>query len=261
MAEYKLTALEKKDGVAYVTLNNPPANAISPALIEELKTAFTGLEKESEIKVVVLKSANEKMFSAGADITILDTMNADEMVTFCDEIKNFTLFMRKSNKVYIASIEGHCLGGGLELAMSCDLRVAKEGKFKMGLPEVNLGLFPGGGGIQLAGRIAGMQKAFRLAAFGEILTAAQAAEWGLVDYLYPEEGYAGKVEELAAKIARSPSVAIAKIKQLVYFTLQLDMEEAFAKESVVTRELLATKDVAEGIRAFKEKRVPEFKGF
>jgi enoyl-CoA hydratase/carnithine racemase len=260
MTSFNLIQIEQKDGVAYVILNNQPANAINLLLLNELQTALAGLEEFGHIKVIVIKSVNERMFSAGADLNTIGQMNSDEMDAFCRKMKSFIIDFHKSSKIYIASIEGHCLGGGLELALGCDLRVAKDASFKMGLPEFNIGLFPNGGGIRLAGSIIGMQKAFRLAAFGETLTAAKAAEWGLVDHLLPQEGYAEKLEQMAKRIAQGPSLAIAKIKNLIYFSSRLDVKEAFEQESLYLKELLVSEDYQEGIQAFMEKRVPQFKG-
>lgn len=260
MTEFDYIKLEKKDGVAYLIMNYPPANALNIGMLNEMEMALEILEEDSTSKVIVLKSVNEKMFSAGADVSLLEKSSQDEMDIFCRRIKNLALTFRKSKKIYIASIEGHCLGGGLELAMSCDLRVAKDSNFRIGLPEINLGLFPGGGGIQLAGRIIGMQKAFRLATFGETLTVSEATEWGLVDYLLPQDRYSERLEDITNKIAQKPSVALGKIKHLIYFTLPLDIEDAFEHEYEIMRELLSTKDFKEGIRAFKEKRSPQFTG-
>ncbi|MBP1155357.1 MULTISPECIES: enoyl-CoA hydratase/isomerase family protein [unclassified Paenibacillus] len=258
MTHFDYIDLKPKDGVAYLTINHPPANTMNISLENELKEALKILEDDRNTKVIVLQSANEKMFSAGADIQLLERLNPDEMDIFCRKIKQLILSFRKSSKICIASIEGHCLGGGLELAMGCDLRVAKDSNYKLGLPEIKLGLFPGGGGIQLACSIIGLQKAFRLAALGETLTASEALAWGLVDYVLPKEGYAEKLEELASQIAQGPSVAMAHIKRLLYDRSLVSIEDAYENESNIMRELLGTRDFAEGIRAFKEKRSPLF---
>lgn len=260
MTDFDFIDLKTKDGIAYLAINNPPANTLNISLENEMKEALKQLEEDRSTKVIILKSANEKMFSAGADIQLLEQLNPDEMDIFCRKIKQLMLSFRKSSKIFIASIEGHCLGGGLELALGCDLRVVKASNYKLGLPEVHLGLFPGGGGLQWAGRIIGPQKAFRLAALGETLTASEALDWGLVDYLLPKEGYAEKLEELANKIAQGPSIALAHIKRLTYEPSLLPIEHAFEHESEIMKELLGTKDFKEGIRAFKEKRAPQFTG-
>jgi enoyl-CoA hydratase/carnithine racemase len=252
--------IEKENGVVFLILNNPPANTIDTLMLTEMEQVLENLEQDEKVKVIVLKSSSKKMFSAGADVALLENTNQEEMGIFCRQLKKVIVTLQNSKKISIAAIEGHCLGGGLELAMGCDLRVAKDSDFRIGLPEIKLGLFPGGGGIQLAGRIIGAQKALRLAMFGDLLSVSEANEWGLIDYLFPEDEYSQKLEEIMNKIANGPSIALSKVKHLLYSTTSLNIESDFEYESKVMMELLNTKDFEEGIQAFKEKRVPQFKG-
>jgi enoyl-CoA hydratase/carnithine racemase len=260
MAEFNLIQVNKNDNIAYITMNRPPANALDSSLVQEMKTAIDRLEKENEIKVVVINSDNEKVFCAGADISLLENLNTASMSDFGNSIKNLIMSMYSSKNIYIASIEGHCLGGGLELALGCDFRIAKEGNARIGLPEINLGLFPGGGGIQLVGRLVGQQKAFILSAMGESLTISEAHQWGLIDFIYPKDEYPKKLLQIAQQIAHGPSTALHKIKQSIYFALPLEIRDAFDLESNMINDLLDTEDFHEGLLAFKEKRTPQFKG-
>ncbi|PLS18564.1 enoyl-CoA hydratase [Bacillus sp. M6-12] len=253
--------LTKIDGnIAIVELNRPPANALDIPTTLEIQQVVDQLLDQNEVKVIILRSANPKIFCGGADIATVESHDVDGMDKLGKVIKDLTLSMRGSSKIFIAEIAGHCLGGGLELALSCDFRIASNGTQKFGLPERNLGLFPGGGGIQLVGRLVGQQTAFHLAVTGELIDVTKAQELGLIDQVHQAEELREKTLEYAAKIAKGPSVAISNMKQSIYRGLSMGIEEAFDFERQMHKHLVVTEDCYEGVNAYKEKRQANFKG-
>lgn len=255
-------AIEKDDDnkVAVVTLNRPPANALDIPFIREIRETVRGLEEEEKISAVIVQSANPKIFCGGADISTVEDHDVHGMDMLGKDIKELLLDMRASSKIYVALVQGHCLGGGLELALGCDFRFAGDGPAKIGLPEINLGLFPGGGGIQLVGRLIGQQKAFLLAATGKPISVQEAFAYGLLDFVYPEEEIVVKAKEFASQLANGPSVAISNMKQAVYLGLAMSIEQAFDFERQMHKHLVVTDDCYEGVSAYKEKRPPRFSG-
>lgn len=252
--------IETRGNVAIMELNRPPANALDIPTIQELRRAVDTISEDSSINVAILISGNPKIFCGGADISTVEEHDPEGMDFLGKVIKDLTLAMRSSPKVFIAEIAGHCLGGGLELALSCDFRIGASVNAKVGLPEVNLGLFPGGGGIQLVGRLIGPQIAFELAATGELISIQRAHEIGLIDHLYSPEEVRAETIKFAEKLAQGPMIAISNMKQAVYRGLAMGIEEAFDFERQMHKHLVATEDCRDGVKAFKEKRRPQFKG-
>src|SRR5213595_3033964 len=176
---------EKQDSIGHIVLDRPPANSYDKAFMEELDAAIEASRRDDAVKAIVLRSANEKFFSAGADVSVfaksgMDTQNAF-VVCANESIGKF----ESTPKVVIAAINGHCLGGGLEIALCCDFRIAAEGGYKIGLPEVTLGLLPGTGGTQRLQRLVGRQKALELMLRGVTLSPQAAKDAGIVDELVP----------------------------------------------------------------------------
>lgn len=238
-------------------MKRPPVNALHAELLQELAAGMAKLDNDAAVRVIRLQSSNPRVFCAGAD---LDGLESGQLGTSIAHIQKLMRDMWSMSKVTVAIIEGHCLGGGLELALQCDFRIAKSGEAKLGLPEINLSLFPGGGGIHLVSRIAGIQKAWRLAVSGQPFTVDEACAWGLIDEVFPADDFAARADHFTDELARKAPLALQRIKQLVYRDALANIPAKLEEEQALLQQLLQTEDVKEGIRAFKEKRAPLFHG-
>lgn len=253
--------LEKEGRVGVIVLDRPPANSYDYAFLREFASAIDDARLDGEVRNVVVTSASEKFFSAGADVTAFAA--GTPRSRFMTALLAHEAFRKMENSplVFIAAIAGHCLGGGLELALACDLRFAAEGSYQIGLPEVNLGLFPGSGGTQRLPRLVGLSKGIDLIANATTMKPAEAKELGLVDRLFPDAAAcrAGAIE-YAAKLGEGPSVAIghAKISIQQGFGAPLDMGLAMEREAI--GRIFVSDDADEGIKAFGEKRKANFQG-
>jgi enoyl-CoA hydratase/carnithine racemase len=253
--------LEKEGRVGVIVLDRPPANSYDYAFLRELAGAIDDARADGEVRNVVVASSSEKFFSAGADVGQFAAGTARQR--FMTALLAHETFRKMENSplVFIAAIAGHCLGGGFELALACDLRFAAEGTYQIGLPEVNLGLFPGSGGTQRLPRRIGLAKAIDFIANATTMQPAQAHEAGLVDRLFPDAAScrAGAVE-YAAKLGEGPSVAIghAKLAATLGYGGPIDVGLALEREAI--GRVFVTEDADEGIKAFGEKRKPSFKG-
>jgi enoyl-CoA hydratase/carnithine racemase len=253
--------LEKEGRVGVIVLDRPPANSYDYAFLRDFGSAIDDARADGEVRNVVVASASEKFFSAGADVTQFAAGTARQR--FMTALLAHEVFrkMESSPLVFIAAIAGHCLGGGFELALACDLRFAAEGGYQIGLPEVNLGLFPGSGGTQRLPRRIGLARAIDFIANATTLKPPEALELGLVDRLFPDGPTcrAGAVE-YAAKLGEGPSVAIghAKLAATLGYGGPIDLGLALEREAI--GRVFVTEDADEGIKAFGEKRKAEFKG-
>jgi enoyl-CoA hydratase len=261
MAEFIST--EHDGAVAVVTIANPPVNALSAALLEELETEIDRLDADDDVRAIVLVGAGERAFVAGADIKEFPSLR--EAAAEAHErgsargIQKLGHRMDAARTPFVAAIHGFCLGGGLELAMCCDIRVASEDA-TLGQPEIKLGLIPGGGGTQRLPRLVGIGRAQYLNMTGDPIAAAQAYEWGLVEKVVP----AGEVRDAALEVARTIAsrspVSIAVLRELARTTRDLPLEEGLRREADGFRRCLESDDGAEGVAAFLEKREPSFTG-
>jgi enoyl-CoA hydratase/carnithine racemase len=259
MSEPRVIAAE--DGaVGTITLNHPKANSYDLAFMEELDQAIESMNGNDAIKVVVLRSGLDKFFSAGADIKAFQgnsTKGNMKMIRFAHQTLRK---MGHSPKVFIAAIGGHALGGGLEMALACDLRFASDGDFRIGLPEVTLGLLPGNGGTQRLPRLIGRARALDLMITGEPVSPRRAHELGIVDRLFPESSFQEETMKYARRLASGATLAVAKIKQAVYEGLELPLSDALKLERELIEPLFDSDDSKEGFTAFAEKRQPVYTG-
>src|SRR5205809_4827914 len=252
--------LEKQGGVGVIVLDRPPANSYDYAFLRSFAGAVDDARADEDIHAVVVASASEKFFSAGADVSSFASGTTRSRVMTALLAHESFRKMENTPIVFIAAISGHCLGGGLELALACDLRFAAEGGYQIGLPEVNLGLFPGSGGTQRLPRLVGLAKGLDLIANATTLKPAEAKDAGIVDRLFPDAAAcrAGAIE-YAAKLAAGPGVAIGHAKLAITqgYGGPLDLGLAIEREAI--GRVFVTEDAEEGIKAFTEKRKPEFK--
>ena len=259
MSESNALLIEKKDRVATITVNRPDKlNALNAAVRGALIEALGDLLQDKEVRAVVITGAGDKAFIAGADIgefkdqRPVDQYRAMQQGDIYSAVERFP-------KPVIAAINGFCLGGGCELAMACDIRIASD-KAKLGQPETNLGIIPSGGGTQRLPRLVRQGVALRLIYTGEIIGAEYALEIGLVDEVVPHEELTGKVMELAAKIAERSPAALQATKECVRAAWRMPLDEGLKYEKAWFGLLFSTDDMGEGVSAFLEKRKPDFKG-
>lgn len=258
--EFNNLLIEKDGDIAIVTINRPKAlNALNAETLSELGKAMDDLGQDDSVKVIILTGAGDKAFVAGADISFMQSMNAIEGRNFA--LLGQQVFSKIENlpKPVIAAINGFALGGGCELAMSCDIRIASE-KGKFGQPEVNLGVIPGFAGTQRLPRLVGKGIAKELLYTGDMFGADVAFRIGLVNKVVPAAELLDSAKEMAKKIASKGAVAIRLCKEAVNEGLEMEVEKAFAHEANLFGLCFATEDQKEGMSAFLEKRAPQFKG-
>jgi len=245
--------------IATVTINRPDKlNALNTAVREQFVAALADLDANDDVRVVIVTGAGEKAFVAGADIAEFDGETAYAGYHLA---KNFGIFEApdKFSKPIIAAINGFALGGGCELAMACDIRIASE-KAKFGQPEISLGILPGGGGTQRLPRLIGMGAAYKLLYTGDMIKAEEALQLGLVNEVVPPDQVMPRARELATTIASKSPAALRFIKETVRASARMPLDEGLRFETALFGLVFATDDKVEGIRAFLEKRKAEFKG-
>jgi enoyl-CoA hydratase/carnithine racemase len=252
--------LTKETPLGLITLNRPPANSYDIKFMRDLEAAIEGAAADADIKVVLVVSASEKFFCGGADIkAFLATPPAGnvEMVAFAHAA---LAKIAAIPKVFIAVINGYAMGGGLEIALACDLRLAGDGKFLLGLPESTLGLLPGNGGTQRLPRLIGASKALELMLEGRAVSPQEALELGLVNKVFPAGSLLDEAKAYATKLANGPTLALGYIKRCVHEGMNLPLADGLALERDLIAELFVSEDAKEGLSAFVEKRKAEFKG-
>lgn len=252
--------LEREDGVGVIKLNNPPANAYDHSVMKELDEAIYSIRFDPAIRVVVLTSGLDRFFSAGANVAALKAMNAQERAAFDLHAHEVLAKLERTPKVVIAAISGHCLGGGLEIALACDLRFMVDANARIGLTEANLGVIPGTGGTQRLPRLIGLGRALDLMVTGAALEPQQALELGIVNRLYPADQLLAEAMAYAKKLAEGPSFAAGMIKLAAVQGMTLPLEGGLLLERELLNRVFASADAEEGMGAFLEKRQPKFRG-
>jgi enoyl-CoA hydratase len=249
--------------IAVVTIDHPPVNALSAPLLEELEAEIDRLDGDDDVRAIVLVGAGERAFVAGADISEFPSLR--EAAAEADErgsargIQKLGHRMDAARTPFVAAIHGFCLGGGLELAMCCDVRVASDDA-QFGQPEIKLGLVPGGGGTQRLPRLVGSGRAQYLNMTGDFVDAATAYDWGLVEKVVPRAELREAALAIARTIASRSPVSIGVLRELARTTRDLPLEEGLRREADGFRRCLESEDGAEGVAAFLEKREPNFTG-
>lgn len=255
----KFVLCAQQDKVATITISRPKAlNALSVAVCEQLAATMQTIIADTTVHAVIIQGDGES-FIAGADIGSMAAASVLEAEVYARQVGYCLQTIAECPVPVIASIRGYALGGGLELALACDLRLAGESA-KLGFPEINLGIIPGAGGTQRLPRVIGTAKTMELILLGQIIDAPTALSMGLLNTVYPDDCLAAKTTELAAKIAAKPLQAVKKTKQAVQAALDLILHQGLAYEIGCLTPLFSTQDQKEGMAAFVEKRKPIFMG-
>lgn len=254
-----------QEGVALIELNDPPVNGYTHEMMKDLDAAILEARFDNDVHVLLLTGHGEKFFCAGANINMLREADPTFKYYFCLHANETLLRLEHTPKLVIAAINGHCVGGGLEIALAADLRVAREGAGKMGLPEVALGVLPGTGGTQRLARLVGKGRAMELMVTGDTFDFQRGKELGLVHEVWKTETHAdfmAKAQEYArrfTKPGRAP-LAVGRVKRAVQSGLEMGLEQGLALERELQAELFGSRDAAEGLAAYAEKRTPSFEG-
>jgi|SRR3954468_13514574 enoyl-CoA hydratase/carnithine racemase len=250
-----------RDGaLGYITLDKPPANSYDRAFMGELGRAVDAVASDDAVKVAIVRSASPKFFCAGADIKAFssgDTAASMATITLGHEV---LARIATVPKVFIAQIEGHALGGGLEIALACDLRFGSRGTYRLGVPEVTLGLLPGNGGTQRLARLIGPSKALDLMVTGRAVSPGEAHTLGILERLFAEGETADETRDYAEKVAAGATSAVGEIKLAMYEGLDGPLADGLARERAGIERLFGTADAREGLAAFTEKRRAAFTG-
>ena len=252
-----------KDGrIGVLTLDDPPANTYSHEMMRQLDAAILEARFDEEVDVIVLESSGEKFFCAGANIEMLQRADPVWKYYFCLHSNETLLRLEHTPKLVIASLQGHCVGGGLEVAMACDLRIGCTGSGKVGLPEVALGVLPGTGGTQRLTRLVGKAKAIQLMAEGGNFDYERALELGIVHELFEADGFRERVLEYARSFCcpNKAAMSVGRIKRACQSGAEVGLEQGLALERELQAELFHSQDAKEGLAAYLEKRPPEFRG-
>ncbi len=249
------------DGVAVIELTNPPANTYSYEMIRQLDEAILQARFDDNVHVLLLRGAGDKFFSAGAEISMLNAVTPGFKYYFCLHANETLTRLEQTPKLVIAALNGHTVGGGLEIALTCDIRIARRGAGKVGLPEVNLGVLPGTGGTQRLARALPKNKAIELMTEGKLISFEEAQNLGLINYIYEPEHYWDEVMNYAKSFCppNKAAKAVGRIKRSVQSGAEVPFSESLAIERELQQLLFQSEDAKEGIAAYIEKRTASFK--
>ena len=258
----QLIRYEVEDGVGVITMDDPPANTYTHEMMRQMDDAILEARFDEDVHVLVVRGAGEKFFSAGANIRMLQESDPHFKYFFCLHANETLNRLEQSPMLVIGALNGHTVGGGLEIALACDLRIAKRDAGKIGLPEVNLGVLPGTGGTQRLGRLLGKSKAIELMAEGRTFGFDEAEELGLINKVYDADGFDEAVMDYARGFTppRKASKAVGRIKRAVCSGCEVPFSEGLAIERELQQQLFQSDDAREGLAAYVEKREAEFSG-
>jgi enoyl-CoA hydratase/carnithine racemase len=251
-----------RDGIALCELNDPPANTYTYEMMRELDDAILKARFDNAVHVIVLRGNGEKFFSAGANINMLKTVDPTFKYYFCLHANETLNRLEQTPKLVIAALNGHTVGGGLEIAMAADIRLARQNSGKIGLPEVTLGVLPGTGGTQRLTRLIGKSRAMEMMVTGNLMTFEEAEEIGLVNHVFAAENFDEQVRDYCAQFLPplKASKAVGRIKRSVVSGGEVAFSESLAIERELQQQLFTSADATEGLGAYVEKRQPSFAG-
>jgi len=260
--ERTLVRYTATDGIAVIELTNPPANTYSYDMMRQLDDAILQARFDDNVHVIVIRGEGEKFFCAGAEISMLNAVTPGFKYYFCLHANETLLRLEQTPKLVIAAMNGHTVGGGLEIAMACDIRIARRNAGKVGLPEITLGVLPGTGGTQRMARALPKNKAIELMTEGKLVSFEDAQELGLINYIYESENYWEKVMEYARGFCppNRASKTVGRIKRAVQSGPEVALSEGLAIERELQQLCFQSEDAKEGIAAYTEKRKGNFAG-
>jgi enoyl-CoA hydratase/carnithine racemase len=250
------------NGVAILEMDDPPANTYTYEMMHQLDEAILRARMDENVHVIVLRGAGQKFFSAGASIPMLAKADPQFKYYFCLHANETLNRLEQTPKLVLAALNGHTVGGGLEIALACDIRIAKQEGGKIGLPEVNLGVLPGTGGTQRLARVIGKARALELMATGRTFSFEEALEFGLLHYLYDRDTFWDDLMAYARQFCppNKAALAVGRIKRAVVTGAEVPFAEALGLERELQQLLFTSEDAKEGLSAYVEKRHPQFKG-
>lgn len=262
MADGKMVECRVDNGVALLEINRPPVNSYTHELLRELDEALLQARFDENVHVLVITGKVEKFFSAGADINMLSTKSLAYKNNFALHGHEVLMRMENTPKLIIAAINGHAVGGGLEIAMAADIRIARKEGGRLGLAEINLGVMPGMGGTQRLPRLVGKGRAMELCATGKTIAFEEALEMGLIHYVYERENFIGQVMDYARQFIppNKGSLAVGKVKRAIQTGMEISLPDGLAFERELLAQAFGSEDGAEGVKAYLEKRTAQFKG-
>jgi enoyl-CoA hydratase/carnithine racemase len=252
-------------GVALITLSDPPVNAYTYEMFRELDGCILEARFDEDVHVIVVTGHGDKYFSAGANVNMLNEADASFKYYFCLHANETLCRLEHTPKLTIAAMNGHAVGGGLEIALACDLRVARDGPYQIGLPEVNLGVLPGTGGTQRLSRLIGASRALELMVEAQTVSVERAHALGIVNKVWitqDHESFMHRVSDYAHEFVaphRAP-LAVGRLKRAIQSGLEMSLEQGLALERELQAELFASQDAHAGIEAFVQKKKPVFRG-
>jgi len=251
-----------KDGIALLELADPPANTYTHEMMKEMDEHIISARFDESVEVIVLTGAGDKFFSAGANITMLSKADPYFKYYFCLHANETLNRFEQTPKLVIAALNGHTVGGGLEIALAADIRIARKGGGKIGVPEVTLGVLPGTGGTQRLGRLLGKSRAIELMATGNLLSFEEGKELGLINQIFEGDNFMEQIMEYAKQFTspNKASGAVGRIKRAVCSGVEVPFSEGLAMEREMQQLLFQGSDAKEGLAAYIEKRTPEFTG-